>query len=293
VAGPPSQRRPPQNFRRSSYETQEEKMSTPSATTLATTNPELAKHAAAIRALGKRVVADIIEIGRHLKECKRIVGHGHWLAWLEREFQWSDVTAGKYMRVAEMAGKFELSSDLDLPVSGLYLLAKPSTPPEAQAEVIDRAAAGETIGHKEIKKVVAKHKPKSTTATAVTAAANRAEKPILERERRQAAAEQSAEQREELYTAADENGSTKHHRRAAAEISGERFDKLIMKLEAVLGVACDRIRKTREAGFSTPKLQRILPAIRNVIELLEKMEHAAEDVNPDACEVQCDPSRLN
>jgi hypothetical protein len=40
-------------------------------------NRILAKHAAAIRRLGKRVVADVIEIGRLLTECKRICGHGN------------------------------------------------------------------------------------------------------------------------------------------------------------------------------------------------------------------------
>ena len=46
----------------------------------------LAEHVTAIRQLGKRVVADVAEIGRRLFECKRICGHGNWLPWLEREF---------------------------------------------------------------------------------------------------------------------------------------------------------------------------------------------------------------
>ena len=53
----------------------------------------LAEHAAEIRRLGKRVVADVVEIGRHLSECKAICGHGNWLPWLEREFGWTDDTA--------------------------------------------------------------------------------------------------------------------------------------------------------------------------------------------------------
>ena len=52
------------------------------------TSPEvvLAKHAEAIRLLGKRVVGDVIEIGERLTECKRVAGHGHWLPWLDREY---------------------------------------------------------------------------------------------------------------------------------------------------------------------------------------------------------------
>ena len=59
----------------------------------------LAQNAEAIRALGKRVIDDIIEIGRLLTEAKQIAGHGNWLPWLEREFQWTDDTALNFMRV--------------------------------------------------------------------------------------------------------------------------------------------------------------------------------------------------
>ena len=36
-------------------------------------------------------------------------------------------------------------ADLDIPVSGLYLLAAPSTPDEVRSDAIDRAANGETL----------------------------------------------------------------------------------------------------------------------------------------------------
>jgi hypothetical protein len=57
------------------------------------TNPIVAEHAEAIRSLGRRVVADVIEIGRRLTECKKLLGHGNWLPWLDREFGWSEDTA--------------------------------------------------------------------------------------------------------------------------------------------------------------------------------------------------------
>ena len=60
-------------------------------------NRILAKHAVAIRRLGKRVVADVIEIGRRLTEAKPIAGHGNWLAWLEREFKWTEMTATRFI----------------------------------------------------------------------------------------------------------------------------------------------------------------------------------------------------
>jgi hypothetical protein len=116
-------------------------------------NRILAKHAAAIRRLGKRVVADVIEIGRLLTECKRICGHGNWLPWLDREFGWTDDTALNFMRVYELS-KSRKFRDLSLPLSALYLLAAPSTPQEARDEIIERAQAGETIPVAEAKRII-------------------------------------------------------------------------------------------------------------------------------------------
>jgi hypothetical protein len=113
----------------------------------------LAKHADAIRKLGKRVVGDVIEIGARLTECKRICGHGRWLPWLRQEFGWEETTALRYMRLHELAqsksGKLP-----DLPVSALYLLAAPSTPEAAKAEVIARAEAGEALRVAEVKRTI-------------------------------------------------------------------------------------------------------------------------------------------
>ena len=61
-----------------------------------TTDPILAEHAAEIRRLGKRALADVIEIGARLTECKRICGHSNWLPWLDREFRWEETTAQRF-----------------------------------------------------------------------------------------------------------------------------------------------------------------------------------------------------
>jgi hypothetical protein len=117
-------------------------------------NPVLAEHAVAIKALGKRVIADVIEIGARLTECKRICGHGNWLPWLEREFGWTDKTAENFINVHKLGGKFENFSNLDLPLSGLYLLAAPSTSDEARTEIIERAQAGERVPVAEVKRTI-------------------------------------------------------------------------------------------------------------------------------------------
>lgn len=131
-------------------------MSERTTTTTASTPADsvLAEHAAAIRALGKRVIADVIEIGRRLTDAKAIAGHGNWLPWLEREFGWSEKTAERFMSVHMLGGKFDNLSNMTLPVSGLYLLAAPSTPEEARDAIIDRAQAGEPVSVAEIKRTI-------------------------------------------------------------------------------------------------------------------------------------------
>jgi len=115
--------------------------------------PILAEHAEAIRTIGKRVVADLIEIGRRLTECRPRLRHGQWGAWLEREFGWSDSSAARYMQAHELAVKFPNLGDLDVPISGLYLLAQPSAPAAIREEILTRAQS-ERIPHAEVKRLI-------------------------------------------------------------------------------------------------------------------------------------------
>jgi hypothetical protein len=110
-------------------------------------------HAAAIHALGKRVIEDVIEIGRRLTLAKPMAGHGKWLPWLKREFGWTEQSALNFMRAYELA-KSKNFLDLNLPVSAIYQLAAPSTPPEAVEAVVARAKAGEKVTGADVKKVV-------------------------------------------------------------------------------------------------------------------------------------------
>ena len=130
-------------------------------------DPILTKHADEIRRLGRRVVAEVIEIGGRLTECKRICGHGNWLPWLDREFGWTEMTATRFINVYEM-GKSNKLLDLELPVSSLYMLAAPSTPAEARDEILERAQCGEPVSGTEVKRIIdiakrgkSAHKPKT------------------------------------------------------------------------------------------------------------------------------------
>jgi hypothetical protein len=113
--------------------------------------PALAEHAEEIRMLGKRVKGDVIKIGRLLTEAQKMCGRGNWRPWLEREFGWTDRHARNLMGVYALSLKSEKFSDLEIPDSGLYLLAAPSTPTKAVDEVIERA---ERLAHAEIKRVI-------------------------------------------------------------------------------------------------------------------------------------------
>lgn len=124
----------------------------------------LAQHAEVIRALGKRMVRDVIEIGRRLTDAKELAGHGNWLPWLDREFGWADETAFRFIRVAELSKQIPQVVDFDLPVSALYLLAAPSTSDEAREEVIGRAESGERLNIAQVKKMIEDAAKKDATA---------------------------------------------------------------------------------------------------------------------------------
>src|SRR5262249_44039327 len=114
-------------------------------------------HIAEIRRLGKRMIADIVEIGRRLTECEEIVGHGNLASWLDANFSWRDRTARHFMRAFELvkSEKFSDFGQVDLPVTALYLLAAPSTPETLRAEILDRAKAGEDVFVEDVKKAIA------------------------------------------------------------------------------------------------------------------------------------------
>jgi hypothetical protein len=110
-------------------------------------NPILAERAAAIRKLCKRTREDIVEIGRILSKTRDDIGHiehGDWLVWIEAEFGWSDQTARRFIHVYELSrdAQFNNLLNVDLPLSGLYLLAAPNTPDAARAEVAARIEVG-------------------------------------------------------------------------------------------------------------------------------------------------------
>jgi hypothetical protein len=119
----------------------------------------LAEHAAEIRRLGKRVIGDILEIGRRLGEVKKQLGRADFLPWIEREFGWSEDTAERFIALHALQRSLPQLAETNLPVSALYLLAKPSTPPEAIQAVVAQAEAGEHVTVAGVKEAIEAHKP--------------------------------------------------------------------------------------------------------------------------------------
>jgi hypothetical protein len=112
-------------------------------------------HAEAMRGLGRHVVRDVVEIGERLAQAKELCSHGEWLTWLRDEFEWTDRHARNLINTYELSLKSENISDLNIPVAGLYLLAAPSTPVQAQQAVIAAAESGEKVTVAKVKEAIA------------------------------------------------------------------------------------------------------------------------------------------
>ena len=105
------------------------------------------------------MMADALEVGRRLAECRRFVRRD-WIGWLDRELGLSDRQALNFIRIHELAAaRSENFTDLDLPVSGLYLLAQPSTPEAVRDDIFLRASAGEAISFADIRREVSGERP--------------------------------------------------------------------------------------------------------------------------------------
>ena len=111
-----------------------------------------------IRVLSKQTRESVIAIGEKLFEAKKIVGHGNFLPWIEKEFGWSEDTAQRFMRLAD--DKNRNLRNLDVPLSALYLLTAPYTSTEAIDAVTERVESGEKVSVEDVKEEIAAAKPK-------------------------------------------------------------------------------------------------------------------------------------
>jgi hypothetical protein len=127
----------------------------------------LTAHADKIRELRdcatKHLLSHVIAIGEYLVKAKKICPHGDWLLWLKREFDWSQSTADRFVQVYHQRDKLPTRGYFEFPLNGQYLLAAPSTPPEARQEIKERVESGERVSVAQVKETIAKTKAKQAT----------------------------------------------------------------------------------------------------------------------------------
>ena len=227
----------------------------------------LAEHVTAIRRLGKQTVANIIEIGRRLTECKDIFGpRGGFNSWIDNHFGWSERHARNFMHVYELAeSKSENFSELKLPISAFYLLAAPSTPEPVRDEIITRAKGGEKIKHAEVKKRVAKARPPTKRSSpAAKASSSPAAKAVAE------AAEATARKREAAAQAQQDvgSGSSSELQRKLARLEELENANRVQAIK-IIGLEAD-IEDLKARSLAAPSLQA-------AIELLIERAHHTID----------------
>lgn len=102
-----------------------------------------------IRGHGRRAAQHIVEIGRELLGVRaRLHQEGTFLTWLRAEFDWSHMTAYRFMRVAERFTNLVTAGvPFEIDVSALYVLAEAKTPEAAREAVVEAALEGCRVTH--------------------------------------------------------------------------------------------------------------------------------------------------
>jgi hypothetical protein len=115
------------------------------------TLPQIAK---AIKALEKKTIQNVVEIGKLLEEASKKCDHGQYREWLKTEFGWSHDTARNYRSVYNFTQKTKISSfgKLNISISALYLAAKLTLnehwpPHQAAGKAIIKAALKERVSY--------------------------------------------------------------------------------------------------------------------------------------------------
>ncbi|WP_227439028.1 DUF3102 domain-containing protein [Methylobacterium sp. W2] len=126
-----------------------------------------------------------LENGRDLLKAKKLLEHGEFGPWCEKELGYSKRTAEKYMRAAELFGpliKNEPGSHLPC-LSLVYLLSAKSVPAEIFKTFAHRVVAGENV-RRELQAVIKKHRE---TVKRAKALAKRGPEATAKLEKREAA----------------------------------------------------------------------------------------------------------
>ncbi len=105
------------------------------------------------RVAGLRSIADVIEIGRLLLEAQDQLEHGEWLPWVERELDFSERTAQRYVSAYCFSLEYVTVTDLNLTRSALYQIAGGGYEPDEIAAVL-AVAAEERVPRQRVDEIV-------------------------------------------------------------------------------------------------------------------------------------------
>ena len=211
-----------------------------------------------------------IEIGRRLVEAKELLEHGEWLPWLEKETEFSDRSAARYMKLFEeygasqqgMFGPETNSPTLsNLPISkALALLSVPESERIEFAEEVD----AEHLSVRELQQAIEEKKA--------------AEARVQQLEKEKADIRQ---EREAISLA------LKHAQDQVRELENRPIEVAVEKDEAAVAAAAKEARELAEAeaakkiaGMET-KLQKAEADLEKAKAAAEKSESAAKE-NTDA-----------
>ena len=102
---------------------------------------------------------NIIEVGKRLIQAKSLVNHGHWQNWLQNNFQLSQMTANRFMNVAERFSKINIDVSFK-PTQMIALLSLPDAE-ETEKFIAEKAAEGKAVAEmtiKELREEIAEYK---------------------------------------------------------------------------------------------------------------------------------------
>jgi len=115
-------------------------------------------HAKLIRKHGRQTIESLMAMGECLTAVKDRLGHGNFMGWIDAEFNMSDRTAQKLMRLYERF-KSEPGSDLGaFDLSALYALSAAKTPAAAVDAALARAESGQRVSKADALEIIAQHR---------------------------------------------------------------------------------------------------------------------------------------
>lgn len=106
----------------------------------------------AIRGLLHQTAEAIVQIGLRLQMVRNLLGPHDFQDWLADEFEWSQPTASRYMRVAKLFA--DLGCIKQFQRSALYLLAQQQMSHSVREAAIARAHAGERITKSSVEQIL-------------------------------------------------------------------------------------------------------------------------------------------